>query len=76
MVKTILFVGFHPSFSRHGITRASSVLLIWLNENVRILYLFAKFMEFENTISYSLSSPDKPLCLSDDPFFCAISLTF
>ena len=27
-------VGFHPSFSRHGITRASSVLLIWLNENV------------------------------------------
>ena len=26
--------GFHPSFSRHGITRASSVLLIWLNENV------------------------------------------
>ena len=29
-------VGFHPSFSRHGITRASSVLLIWLNENVHI----------------------------------------
>ena len=28
------YVGFHPSFSRHGITRASSVLLIWLNENV------------------------------------------
>ena len=28
-------VGFHPSFSRHGITRASSLLLIWLNENVR-----------------------------------------
>ena len=28
--------GFHPSFSRHGITRASSVLLIWLNENVHI----------------------------------------
>ena len=27
-------VEFHPSFSRHGITRASSVLLIWLNENV------------------------------------------
>ena len=27
-------VGFHPSISRHGITRASSVLLIWLNENV------------------------------------------
>ena len=26
--------GFHPSFSRHGITRASSVLLIWLNEIV------------------------------------------
>ena len=26
-------VGFHPSFSRHGITPASSVLLIWLNEN-------------------------------------------
>ena len=26
--------GFHPSFSLHGITRASSVLLIWLNENV------------------------------------------
>ena len=29
-------LGFHPSFSRHGITRASSVLLIWLNENVPI----------------------------------------
>ena len=28
------YVGFHPSFSRHSITRASSVLLIWLNENV------------------------------------------
>ena len=28
-------VGFHPSFSRHGITPASSVLLIWLNENGR-----------------------------------------
>ena len=27
-------VEFHPSISRHGITRASSVLLIWLNENV------------------------------------------
>ena len=27
-------IGFHPSFSRHGITQASSVLLIWLNENV------------------------------------------
>ena len=38
MVKTILFVGFHPSFSRHGITRASSVLLIWLNENVRFCF--------------------------------------
>ena len=25
---------FHSTFSRHGITRASSVLLIWLNENV------------------------------------------
>lgn len=30
-----VLVGFHPSFFRHGITRASSVLLIWLNENVR-----------------------------------------
>ena len=28
-------VPFHGTFSRHGITRASSVLLIWLNENVR-----------------------------------------
>ena len=34
-VSTLFLVGFHPSFSRHGITRASSVLLIWLNENVR-----------------------------------------
>ena len=33
-------------------------------------------MQFENTISYSLGSPDKPLCLSDDLFFCTISLTF
>lgn len=32
-----IIVGFHPSFSRHGITRASSVLLIWLNENVPLL---------------------------------------
>ena len=39
MVKTILFVGFHPSFSRHGIIKASYILLIWLNENVRILYV-------------------------------------
>ncbi len=29
-------VGFHPSFSRHGITQASSIMLIWLNENVLI----------------------------------------
>ena len=35
-----VFVGFHPSFSRHGITRASSVLLIWLNENVLLYYAF------------------------------------
>ena len=34
-VGILFLVGFHPSFSRHGITRASSVLLIWLNENVR-----------------------------------------
>ena len=27
-------VEFHPSISRHSITRASSVLLIWLNEIV------------------------------------------
>ena len=33
-------VGFHPSFSRHGITRASSVLLIWLNENVHKVELY------------------------------------
>ena len=25
------FLPFHGTFSRHGITRASSVLLIWLN---------------------------------------------
>ena len=34
--------GFHPSFSRHGITRASSVLLIWLNENVLIIGVLRK----------------------------------
>ena len=28
------FLPFHGTFSRHGITRASSVLLIWLNENL------------------------------------------
>ena len=28
-------VGFQPTFSRHGSGRASSVLLIWLNENGR-----------------------------------------
>ena len=33
-------------------------------------------MQFENTISYSLGSPDKPLCLSVDLFFRTISLTF
>ena len=33
-------------------------------------------MQFENTISYSLGSLDKPLCLSDDHFFFTISLTF
>ena len=40
------YVGFHPSFSRHGITRASSVLLIWLNENVLFptLVLLHQFM--------------------------------
>ena len=30
-------------------------------------------MQFENTISYSLGSPDKPLCLSDDFFLYHIS---
>ena len=34
-----IILGFHPSFSRHGITRASSVLLIWLNENVRFYWV-------------------------------------
>ena len=28
------FLGFHPSFSRHGKAQASLALLIWLNENV------------------------------------------
>ena len=27
-------VGFHPTFSRHGIAQASLALLIWLIENV------------------------------------------
>ena len=27
-------VGFHPTFSRQGITRINSVLLLWLNEKV------------------------------------------
>ena len=27
-------LGFHPTFSRHGIAQASLALLIWLNENV------------------------------------------
>ena len=30
------FLGFHPSFSRHGKAQASLALLIWLNENVLI----------------------------------------
>ena len=34
----VVKVGFHPSFSRYGITRTSSVLLIWLNENVRFIH--------------------------------------
>ena len=36
------YVGFHPSFSRHGITRASSVLLIWLNENVAYDFIMSE----------------------------------
>ena len=43
--------GFHPSFSRHGITRASSVLLIWLNENV----LFQSAISRHEHIQISLS---------------------
>ena len=35
-------IGFHPSFSRHGITRASSILLIWLNENVEFHPSFSR----------------------------------
>ena len=30
-------VEFHSTFSRHGITEASSILLIWLNENVHVV---------------------------------------
>ena len=30
-------VGFHPTFSRHGIAQASLALLIWLNEKVLLL---------------------------------------
>ena len=33
-------VPFHDMFSRQGITRSSSVLLIWLNENVRSAHRF------------------------------------
>ncbi len=29
-------VGFHPTFSCHGIVQASLTLLIWLNENVHL----------------------------------------
>ena len=31
------YVGFHPTFSRHGRVGVSSTLLIWLNENVHII---------------------------------------
>ena len=33
---------FYGTFSRHDITRTSSVLLIWLNENVRFNYAVAR----------------------------------
>ena len=32
------YVGFHPSFSRHGKIEASFILLIWLNENAPIVH--------------------------------------
>ncbi len=35
------FLGFHPSFSRHGKAQASLALLIWLNENVLIFLVFS-----------------------------------
>ena len=53
--KRVFLLGFHPSFSRHGITRASSVLLIWLNENV-------PFCSTPHLIFPSFSSELPPPC--------------
>ena len=50
-------VPFHDTFSRQGITRSSSVLLIWLNENVRfhqkdtLKIFFERFEQNELTIN-------------------------
>ena len=55
------YVGFHPSFSRHGITRASSVLLIWLNENV-------PFVVAENDIFFVLICELAMRCVPSSSF--------
>ena len=52
------YVGFHPSFSRHGITRVSSVLLIWLNENVLFLHI-AFSTQFFQFIYFTQNTKDK-----------------
>ena len=54
-------LGFHPSFSRHGITRASSVLLIWLKENVHFFSFFSLFGAISTPIY--LEGCDKGVCL-------------
>jgi hypothetical protein len=44
IVITVLFIfpfcliGFQPTFSRHGRVEASFTLLIWLNENVLLVF--------------------------------------
>ena len=50
------FLPFHGTFSRHGITRASSVLLIWLNENLRFIECFLPFC-----LSMPIGSCRRPL---------------
>ena len=47
-------VPFYGTFSRHGIDRASSVLLIWLNEKVVLKSFFSQ--------PHSINSHKKPSC--------------
>jgi len=42
-----IFVGFHPTFSRHGKVEASFTLLIWLNENVLMLFCLKRSFVYD-----------------------------